>query len=49
MILFHKCLKWYCLSSEETVDYKNTASDNQLIKFWALRFILQKKMKVIYT
>lgn len=49
MILFHKCLKWYCLSSEETVDYKYTASDNQLIKFWALRFMLQKKMKVGYT
>ena len=49
MILFHKCLKWYCLSSEETVDYKNTASDNQLIKFWALRFILQKQIKVVHT
>lgn len=49
MILFHKCLKWYCLSLEETVDYKNTASDNQLIKFWALRFIWQKKIKVVYT
>lgn len=49
MILFHKCLKWYCLSSEEIVDYKYTASDNQLIKFGAFRFTLQKKMKVGYT
>lgn len=43
MILFHKCLKWYCLSSEEMADYKNTASDEQLIKFGGIKILILKE------